>query len=680
MKLSKVQIHSFRSIVNQTLSFTQPCMGFIGLNEAGKSTLLDAIRFMDVAYKVERNDKSKIDDSWPRTTYSFVLVEQEIKELRRILFKRFASSETTQLTALPKDFVLVSECSFTKSAGQDTAGGEIKIITTPLSFEISLPSDFSVFALKGELEKQSGELQATPAAEPLLHLSSEVPQAEQQAYRPVDLSQLKQQISSSIAEYLNSRLPSIRYWRYDDKYLLKEEMSYDEFLKDGLPRANNTVLYNLFVLSKRLDIKTDAELVRKVGEWKVDSGLRRRDEERVTEDVNQYIREIWKEEKVQSIDIKLEETKLITHIHDPKTSDAHYFDMQARSQGFKSFISFILTIAAEADVGINDNFVLLLDEPETHLHPSGVRFMRNELIKLSSLNTVAYATHSIFMIDRRTVERHVIVKKESERTELVLAQRSKLIQEAVLYEALGTSVDEFSIRAKAIVLEGDIDLRLFEHYLRNFVPSEHPWHQHELYDGGGTEAISTFLKNKVLPDGATWMLVLDSDAPGRNLKSGIKDDGLLSKLQFAYYEVEDIEKDVELEDLMLPEFQIAAIKAANEKHGVNPQTDFSNDIKRPFGKRTEEFKAKNAVAEPKKYEEILKDAILGMMEKSLAENEKEPEPTRKKAFLSLFPKYCAWIEKLLLLTGPSGPIAQTPSTAPAGIGESGVGEAQPSSS
>jgi len=39
--------------------------------------------------------------------------------------------------------------------------------------------------------------------------------------------------------------------------------------------------------------------------------------------------------------------------------------------------------------------------------------MREELIKLSQFNTVLFATHSVFMIDREAIERHIIVKKES---------------------------------------------------------------------------------------------------------------------------------------------------------------------------------------------------------------------------------------------------------------------------
>jgi predicted ATP-dependent endonuclease of OLD family len=41
------------------------------------------------------------------------------------------------------------------------------------------------------------------------------------------------------------------------------------------------------------------------------------------------------------------------------------------------------------------NKVILLDEPETHLHPSGQKYLRNELLKISENNLVIYATHSI---------------------------------------------------------------------------------------------------------------------------------------------------------------------------------------------------------------------------------------------------------------------------------------------
>jgi predicted ATP-dependent endonuclease of OLD family len=76
-------------------------------------------------------------------------------------------------------------------------------------------------------------------------------------------------------------------------------------------------------------------------------------------------------------------------------SDTYKFEVDKRSDGFKQFVSIILNLSIENETGVLNNKVILLDEPETHLHPSGQKYLRNELLKISENNLVIYATHSI---------------------------------------------------------------------------------------------------------------------------------------------------------------------------------------------------------------------------------------------------------------------------------------------
>ena len=90
------------------------------------------------------------------------------------------------------------------------------------------------------------------------------------------------------------------------------------------------------------------------------------------------------------------------------------------------------------------------------------------------------------MIDRAKLERHVIVKKDYESTNLIPVERSNILQEAVLYEAIGTTIDEFSIRYKNIIFEGDIDRYIFDFYQRNCI-DKNRFSEYELHNGGGTK-------------------------------------------------------------------------------------------------------------------------------------------------------------------------------------------------
>ncbi len=114
-------------------------------------------------------------------------------------------------------------------------------------------------------------------------------------------------------------------------------------------------------------------------------------------------------------------------------------------------------------MGALTNTLILLDEPEISLHPSGARYLRDELIKISKSNTVVYSTHSIFMIDKRQIDRHLLVSKQKEQTQLQVAnpEDSAFSEEEVVYGALQYSLFD-NLKEKNLLFEGWKDKRAFE--------------------------------------------------------------------------------------------------------------------------------------------------------------------------------------------------------------------------
>jgi len=118
-------------------------------------------------------------------------------------------------------------------------------------------------------------------------------------------------------------------------------------------------------------------------------------------------------------------------------------------------------ISAKARTGNLQNTVVLIDEPDIGLHPSGAKYLKNELIEISKNNLVLFSTHSIFMIDRENVSRHYIVSKAEEKTNIRTADPSNVSEEEVINKALGYSLFE-SLKGKNILFEGWYDKRLFK--------------------------------------------------------------------------------------------------------------------------------------------------------------------------------------------------------------------------
>ena len=94
------------------------------------------------------------------------------------------------------------------------------------------------------------------------------------------------------------------------------------------------------------------------------------------------------------------------------------YDFNQRSDGFKHFFSILLNLSAENKTGQLKNNIILLDEPELHLHPSGQKYLRDELLKIAENNLVIYATHSIYMVDKLNIDRHLSIKKQEGITKL----------------------------------------------------------------------------------------------------------------------------------------------------------------------------------------------------------------------------------------------------------------------
>jgi hypothetical protein len=100
-----------------------------------------------------------------------------------------------------------------------------------------------------------------------------------------------------------------------------------------------------------------------------------------------------------------------------------------------------LSISAENNNDALKNNIILIDEPEIHMHPSGIKYMREELIRIGRNNYVFLATHSEFMIDARNKERHYIATKRNNNTYLKnWEENDDMPNDEVLRQAFGLNL------------------------------------------------------------------------------------------------------------------------------------------------------------------------------------------------------------------------------------------------
>jgi ABC-type uncharacterized transport system ATPase component len=385
-------------------------------------------------------------------------------------------------------------------------------------------------------------------------------------------------ILAKLNDTLLSLLPSVVFWEYDEKYLQESVVNLPELMQKNdlidVPRPLLNIFRIGFGVRSLDDIKT------KIREAQADGNERNRISDQLTDSVNGFLQSIWADYK-QKIKITIEENELRVAIFDPVRKHASYYSLIERSQGCRTFISFLLTIGAEANKRVLKNTILLLDEPETHLHPSGVKFMLNELIKISEAenNIVFFATHSMFMIDRNSFGRHIIVEKNDEISKLIYAYNDRIgnfMQEEVLYSALNIEFDEFdSAGIVNFVFEGYGDTILFKKIYSLNQENGIPFSLDDcvFHHGGGCDNITKYLKHRKARMNTKWIFVLDNDKPADNLKNFIKKEykDYIDKDVFVVQYKSDTIENAELEDLLPDEIKLKTyniILLLNEKDAI----------------------------------------------------------------------------------------------------------------
>lgn len=546
MKLNTVHFDAFRSLLAVNLDLSSTCMGLVGINESGKSNVLQAIAMLAATEELAASDMPKMGERpQPKIRFEFEFSESEQKRITEILanwgmdsadaeahakgfrviytveqdkrtfdvrggnlkagvYVRRASAHTekyvVQLVSGARQLaevgfvteaeLLIDDQSRKRAAELRQLEGRIDEldaefgdaspdVENPPSEWVelqtlrrqsdklkSLLSKFPINDLLAAAEEQKAaaaertsnvraDLEALENAsendaKASLRLRRRLKQSEENelsAQRTIDSLEesLRDKFSTDaddlnelIAQQLDeSWLPSVVFWTHESSYILKAEYRFAELEKADTEEGISRPLMNLFRIG--LEVETLEELQKEVKEIRADSYERSRYERRMNDRLRRYLNSVWPEFG-QELGVHLEENKIRIQVHDPKAEDAAYFPMSDRSQGCQTFISFLLTIGAEAKKGVIQDTILLLDEPETHLHPSGVRFMLKELISTAKNgNQVIFSTHSMFMIDRDDFNRYAIVTKQHERTSIMpsLSGRTGLfMQEEVLYSAL----------------------------------------------------------------------------------------------------------------------------------------------------------------------------------------------------------------------------------------------------
>jgi energy-coupling factor transporter ATP-binding protein EcfA2 len=458
MQLNRAEIKNFRSISDLTIQFQPGCQVLLGINESGKSNILKALHLLDPLIKVqtsdlriERHDETQVTSGWVR--YIFSLENDEIESIFNEIAAHFASPTKLEF--------LINEGfkPFTLKAWCERQDEILHIVSVPtgtrrntcwqLSEGVEIRPGWmrNKLATSIDLLTPNGSVTVPPEG---FFFNGELPIDLKESFEPMTTAHLQALLDAEKLKIISTNLPKCIFWRYADEYLLPTSLDINAFcatpdscipLKSMFELAN----FPIPALSKTI------ASARQQGHYRYLQIL-----EKVSAAATMHLRSVWKDNQTIRINLQPNGELLSPVVVDDQVP----LDMTNRSDGFKRFVSFLLQISAKVKTTELKNSLILVDEPEIALHPSGCRNLMSELIAIGRTNTTIYSTHSIFMIDKSKIDRHLVVEKRNEVTSLWRADTSRIQDEEVLYSAIGYSVFE-TLKEQNVIFEGWRDKRLF---------------------------------------------------------------------------------------------------------------------------------------------------------------------------------------------------------------------------
>ncbi len=612
MELINVKIENFRSLDELDFKFLPKCRVLVGINESGKSNILKALSMLDNDKTPtpsdirEANEDEIVEDAF--VEFIFELNKEEIDENYENVKEQIAGlDKKEEIVKNSKDkkisLKILSEKYKKGVYHVDIIKGEKKsqyytynshsLLPNWKKITDQCPADYICKTEAGEEIKLKEKK--------LINIDN-FEEISTEYIEDAEFKDLQKILGSKVCNCIDENLPEVLFWEYDEKNVLPPKININQFKED--PNTCLPLKY-MFHLHGIEDIKASIE-----GSQKTDKGFRNL-LNRIAKQSTSHLHSVWKEYKKVQFELLPNGENIDAGIKDEYNS----FEFAQRSDGFKRFVSFLLMVSTKVKSDLLNNAVLLIDEPDSGLHPSGARFLRDELIKISKNNYVVYSSHSIFMIDRKNISRHLIVEKNKEITNIKTADESNIIKEEVIYNALGFSFFE-TLKEKNILFEGWRDEILFEKATQK-IPSKYLDLKNNLKEigtcyGYGVKSMAQITPLLKLANREAF-IVSDNDKPAKDKKKEYeKNNGY--GYWFTYEDIDSELKAITGEDFIKISIIIDILSKIKDEKGFDIEISES-DFTDPKGRLyiIDKWLIDNGIAEKEDRKEIInniKDEIF----------------------------------------------------------------------
>ena len=382
MKYKSIKIENYKAIKELEIDFKERTLiPFIGLNETGKSSILEAIFAFD-SFNDDLNgsrhiskeyisNKYKVLAANPLITAKLEIEEETKKDIVKEIMKKFYNNCTDEEKENFNE-------RFIQLLNEVCEENIITIERNLFTKKYKIKSN----CLKYDIENKI-------------------------------LNENDEDITDTIEKLTDNMINYIQYSIYIDDFndrIPKEIQESDNwflYIKEAFKATSEEYTIDLF--------KTTEEDKKK----NILNDVSQKINYDVMETWNNILQNFIKKDEVERSKIKLEyQNELFRFIIcDTTTGNERIFDVSDRSKGFQWFLNFVIKLKYNPNYRNKEEGALfLLDEPGSFLHSSGQKELLKKLKDLSKNNTILYCTHlenliDISVINPKDIE---IIKKDDE--------------------------------------------------------------------------------------------------------------------------------------------------------------------------------------------------------------------------------------------------------------------------
>ena len=421
MQLKKFEIENFRSIERVTCIISDDVTLLAGKNEAGKTTIFDALKTLNDDVHISEEDRPVhlTTDNPTIITYHLSLADSEKNRLGETLklTATYLKSDVTikywpfdeeydisgPLMDSIKDLLANSNNKIIRETNDRLNELKIKIDQQKLENELKPLSNLSEESISNLILT----LDAVKSQIPVITATEQNPNPKQNPLTSeitafkihLETLRLDEQFVRAENEIWSIRPKIITFSSFNDT--IPHEVPFNDFKILDTLKTNYPIVYDLVNLSE-LDVsklETDSKLIR--------HNLT----QHATGISSDKFSEFWKQHPIEFVfDIDSDSTSIF--IRDKGKTYA--YKPEQRSEGFQWFLSFFLRL--ESAGNNNSNNLILVDEPGLYLHYRAQQDVLKVFEKLSKHNQVIFTTHSPYLIEPDHLNRVRLVVKEDDKT------------------------------------------------------------------------------------------------------------------------------------------------------------------------------------------------------------------------------------------------------------------------